>query len=220
MRGTVRVLHDLTLEVRHREIVAVVGRNGAGKTTLLRSIAGLSSCRATGLTLAGRCLLGLSPEARSRHGLAYVPPVANLPPDATVRENLLIGGWATRNRDVAAVIGILPLLGLVESAPVRELGQLDRQLCAIGRALMTRPVMLLLDDPARSLTPAEAAQLRGFLPDILSSGVSLLFSEHDPEGAVAAADRLYVIDRGLMVCTGTPGRVLMDQRFLAIYRRG
>jgi branched-chain amino acid transport system ATP-binding protein len=215
----VRVLHHVTLKVRRREIVAVIGRNGAGKTTLLRSIAGLAPCGAAGLTLAGRSLLGLAPEDRSRCGLAYVAPVPNVFPGMTVLENLLLGGWATGNRDTDMVVDVLPPLGKVLASPVCGLGQLDRQLCAIGRTLMTRPVVMLLDDPVRSLAPAEAARLRGFLPDILAGGVSVLFSDHDPEGALAA-DWLYVLDRGLMVCDGRPTDVLTDPRFLAIYKRG
>lgn len=219
-RGTVQLLHGVTLDMRRREIVAVIGRNGAGKKTLLRSIAGLAPCRAAGLMLAGQNLLGLTPEARSRCGLAYVPPVPNVFPGMTVYENLLLGGWATRNRDIGAVTRILPALTMVQNCPSCELGQLDRQLCAIGRALMTRPTVLLLDEPVRGLAPAEAARLRGYLPDILASGVSVLFSEHDPESATAAADRLYVIDRGRVVCHGQPGSVLTNPRFLALYQQG
>ena len=220
VRGTARVLHRVTVEVRRREIVAVVGRNGAGKTALLRSIAGLAPCAVADLTLAGQSLRGLAPEARSRCGLGYVPAVPNLFPGMTVHENLLLGGWASKNKNTDAVIGVLPPLAALQASPVCRLGRLARQLCAVGRALMARPSVLLLDDPVRGLTPAEAARLRGYLPDILSSGVSVLFSEHDPEGAAAAADELYVLERGRILCHGQPAGVLTDPRFLTLYRHG
>jgi branched-chain amino acid transport system ATP-binding protein len=219
-RGTARVLDRISLEVRRREIVAVIGRNGAGKTALLSSIAGLTPCSAAALKLDSRSLLGLAPETRSGRGLAYVPHVPNVFFGMTVRENLLLGGWATGNRDTERVVDILPPLGHVLDAPAGALGQLNRQLCAIGRALMTQAAMMLLDEPVRGMAPAESACLLGFLPDILSLGVSVLFTDHGPEGATMVADRLYVLDRGLMICGGPPTEMITDQRFLRVYSRG
>jgi branched-chain amino acid transport system ATP-binding protein len=204
--------------LRRREIVAVVGRNNAGKTTLLRSIAGLVPCRADTMSLAGRSLIGLPPEARSACGLVYVPHGPNVFPGLTVRENLLLGGWATRNRGIQRVTDILPPLAGMLASHAGALGQFGRQLCAIGRALMTQPAVMLLDEPVRGLAPAESACLLGFLPDILATDVSVLFTEHDLEGIVPVADRMYLIDRGQMICTGPPAALLSDQRFLNIYR--
>ena len=219
-RGATLVLDRVSLTVHRREIVAVTGPSNAGKTTLLAAIAGLLPCHTATLSLAGRDLAGLAPEARVRCGLVYVPQGRGVFPGMTVRDNLLIGGWAARNRNIPRILDVLPGLGDVLAYRAGDLSQFGRQLCAIGRALMTQPAVLLLDEPTRGLSPSESAQLFALLPDILATGVSILFTDHDLDGATQIADRLHLLDQGRLTRSGTPAGLLTDPAFLDWYGPG
>lgn len=213
-------LGKVSLEVGPREIVALIGPNGSGKTSVLEALAGFLECRASAMMLDGRSILHLSPESRSARGLVYLPHAPNIVPRLTVRQNLQLGGWRARHQELDWVLDVVAPLRDCLDSEARSLGRFKHQLCAIGRCLMARPRLLLLDEPLRGLSPEESARMLRLLPDLsAANAVSLVVADHDAETVLAAADRSYVMSRGSVVCSGGLSEVLADPGFLALYGR-
>jgi branched-chain amino acid transport system ATP-binding protein len=223
--GDVQVLWDVSLTVRTGEIVALVGANGAGKTTLLHLLSGLhvGSLERTGgrIWFAGAPLDGLDAAEIVERGLVQVPEGRHLFPGLTVLENLRLGGYSRRARDdgraLARVFELLPLLRERRGQRAGSMSGGEQQLLAIGRALVQRPVLLMLDEPSLGLAPRMVAALFDLIGRIREEGVGVLLVEQNVRQALVLADRAYVIANGRVVLGGKGADLLADQSVKRAY---
>jgi len=211
--GRVPVLHDVALSVGPCEVVALLGANGAGKTTLLRVIAGELRPSAGSVDFSGRGLVGRRPERVVAAGVALVPEGRRMFAGLTVRENLLLGGYSRRRADLAAdldrIYGLFPRLGQRAEQAAGRLSGGEQQMVAIGRALMGRPRLLMIDELSQGLAPTIVDDLIDLLPELARDGTPVLLVEQDVEAALAVAARAYVLELGSIVREG-PAAVLRD----------
>src|SRR6185295_11635827 len=211
--GKHRALDDAALSVGTSEIVVILGANGAGKSTLLKAVAGLQSPGAGArVALDDRELVGLPPHAVVEAGLALVPEGRGIFGELTVRENLLLGAFArraradeARNRD--RVLALFPQLAERLDQLARTMSGGEQQMVAIGRALMSAPDLLLLDEPSLGLSPLLCGELFRALARIRGDGLSVLLVEQNARRSLAIADRGYLIENGRIVGSGA-GRAL------------
>jgi ABC-type branched-subunit amino acid transport system ATPase component len=196
--GESKVLFDIELGVRPCEIVACVGRNGAGKTTLLKSIAGFLRPLAGSVVGAGTSLVGLKPYDVARLGIKYVPQDKKVFSDLTVRENLELGAYTSGDYDWARVIGYFPKLEVLMDRKAGHLSGGERQMLMIGRALLGRPKLLLVDEPTEGLAPSIVAYLRDVFRE-LSRDTALVIVEQNLPLICAIASRVYALKEGRVV---------------------
>jgi branched-chain amino acid transport system ATP-binding protein len=223
--GAALVLHGVNLTVGSGEMVALVGANGAGKTTLLKTISGLVNARAGTLQIAGKPLAGLSPVARVKLGLAHVPEGRQIFGDLTVEENLEIGTYTQQRslaRDeyaarVAEVYRLFPILREKKDLAAGGLSGGQQQMLAIGRGLMLKPTLLLLDEPSLGLSPLLVTEIFKILRSLRETGVSILLSEQNARLSLAIADRGYVIETGKIVREGTGAELLASSEIMERY---
>jgi len=209
--GKHAALSGVALRVGVEEIVAILGANGAGKTTLLKAIAGLVRPRShthAQVRLDGRDLLALEPFQIVEAGIALVPEGRGIFADLTVKENLALGAFARRARpheenNLALVLELFPLLRERLAQLVSTMSGGERQMVAIGRALMSAPDILLLDEPSLGLAPRVCGELFRALPRIRAAGVGILLVEQNTKQSLNIADRGYLIETGRIVGEGT-----------------
>ncbi len=203
--GPVQALRDVSFRVERGSIMAVLGANGAGKTTLLRAITGLTRPASGSVRLAGEELTRLPVEDVVRRGVAHVPEGRGIIEELTVEENLRLGAlWrrdrADRRRALAEVYDLFPALASRRRRPAATLSGGERQMLAIGRALMARPRVLLLDEPSLGLAPLITAQLMALLRDLTRAGtLTVVLVEQNARSALSIADRAVVLNLGQVV---------------------
>lgn len=200
-RGRVRVLNDIELTIAPQEIVAVVGANGAGKSTLVQAVMGLIRPAAGRICCDGIDLTHRPATARARCGLGYVPEGRRVFPGLTTRDNLLVAASAPRrerDRRLAQVHALFPALQDKDRSPAWQLSGGQQQMLAIGRALMTAPRLLVLDEPTQGLAPELANELLGEIASLAAGGLGVLLTEQQAERA-AIATRVLTLDGGRMV---------------------
>jgi branched-chain amino acid transport system ATP-binding protein len=202
--GHLRVLHGVSLAVREREVVSLVGPNGAGKTTLLRTIVGLVRPRAGRILLDGARIDGLAPEVIARRGIALVPEGARVFPEMTVLDNLRMGAVIPRARarraeTLEAVLEMFPRLRERAGQPARTLSGGERQMLAMGRALMATPRLLLLDEPSLGLQPSLVRALIENVRRISEGGVTVFLVEQNIHISLPLSHRAYVLEEGRIV---------------------
>jgi branched-chain amino acid transport system ATP-binding protein len=215
--GRVQVLWDITLEVGEHEIVALVGPNGAGKTTLLRALTGMTDTRAGTATFRGHSLVGRSIERIVDLGIAHVPEGRRLFPGLTVRDNLRLGGWRTKNQDIDRVVELFPRLGERINQVCGSMSGGEQQMCAIARGLMSQPELMMIDELSLGLAPVVVDEILARLPEVASSGTSVLLVEQDVDAALSLAERAYVLETGRVVLSGRAAELLADQRVQESY---
>jgi branched-chain amino acid transport system ATP-binding protein len=219
--GRVPVLHDVALSVGPGEVVALLGANGAGKTTLLRVISGELRPSAGSVDFHGRELVGLRPEGVVRAGVALVPEGRRMFAGLTVRENLLLGAYSRRRADVRPdldrIYGFFPRLAERAEQAAGRLSGGEQQMVAIGRALMARPRLLMIDELSQGLAPTVVDDLIDLLPTLAEDGMAILLVEQDVEAALAAAARGYVLELGSIVREGTAAALLADSSLTDAY---
>jgi branched-chain amino acid transport system ATP-binding protein len=214
--GKHQALADVALTVRREEIVVILGANGAGKTTLLKTLSGLVRPHAGArLALNGRDLTALKPHQIVEAGVALVPEGRGIFGNLTVRENLQLGAFAQRARaneaeNLARVCSLFPILEHRSSQYVNTMSGGERQMVAIGRALMSAPDILLLDEPSLGLAPRVCVELFRALPLIRATGVGILLVEHNTRQSLKVADRGYLIETGRIVGEGTASALRSD----------
>jgi branched-chain amino acid transport system ATP-binding protein len=227
--GPVAALRDVSLEVRAGELVALIGANGAGKSTLLRIIAGLLAPAAGRVALEGRDVTGHAPEAILRAGIALVPERRRVFADLTVLDNLELGGYALpRGRDfrrrLAAGLDeayrLFPVLQQRRGQLAGTLSGGEQQMLAIGRALMSRPRLLLCDEPSLGLAPLVVQEIMRHLTALRAGGTTILLVEQNARMALRAADRAYVLETGTVVLSGRSADLLEDLQLRAAYLGG
>jgi branched-chain amino acid transport system ATP-binding protein len=207
-----RALFGVSLEVETGETVGVIGPNGAGKTTLMRVISGLVAPFAGAITLEGRPIGGLPAHRIVEHGIAHVPENRRLFPRLTVEDNLRIGAFIASARDhfseqLARVYDLFPRLRERKDQPAGTLSGGEQQMCAIGRALMSRPRLLLMDEPSAGLAPLVVQQVFDLIRRIRAEGFTVLIVEQNVQQVLEVVDRAYLLEAGSIRLTGTAGEL-------------
>jgi branched-chain amino acid transport system ATP-binding protein len=192
------VLFDVDLSVGANQVVACVGRNGAGKTTLLKSIAGFLKPRSGSVTCDGASLVGPKPYEIARMGIKYIPQDKKVFSDLTVRENLELGSYATRDYEWDRVIRYFPKLERLMDRKAGFLSGGERQMLMIARALLGRPKLLLVDEPTEGLAPSIVGQLKEVFGEVRKS-TALVIVEQNLPLVCALADKVYALKEGRMV---------------------
>ncbi|MDA8249944.1 MAG: ABC transporter ATP-binding protein [Rhodospirillales bacterium] len=200
--GKSHILHDVDLSVRQREVLALLGRNGAGKTTTMRGIMGLLPTASGSVTLQGRELLGLPSHQIARLGLALVPENRGIFAGLTVEENLGIAVRRGSAWDIERVWTLFPALAERRRTAGGKLSGGEQQMLAIGRALVTGPSVLLLDEPTEGLAPVIVERLVALLRELRANGLTILLVEQSLAVCMAVADRHAIIDQGRIVWQG------------------
>jgi branched-chain amino acid transport system ATP-binding protein len=221
--GSVEALHGVQLDVNEGEIVTVIGPNGAGKTTLLCAAMGLLPSSGS-LTLGGERIARPTVEAMVARGVALVPEKRELFGEMSVEDNLLLGGfyrWRKGQRDQKArmeeVFQIFPRMRERRAQMASTLSGGERQMLAIGRALMARPHLLMLDEPSLGLAPLIVREVLQVVSSLRSHGVSVLLVEQNARAALQVADRGYVLETGAVALSGPAGELLHDRRIIETY---
>ena len=217
--GTLAVLRRVTLHVSQGEIVTLVGANGAGKTTLLRTIAGLVRPRAGEIQFAGEDVTRTRTEAIVAKGCSLVPEGRQVFATMPVRENLLLGAHVQhargRRQEIAAdlerVYGLFPVLRSRDGQLAGTLSGGEQQMLAIGRALMARPKLMMLDEPSMGLAPLVMKDIFGIVARIREEGTTVLLVEQNARSALRIADRGYVLETGRIVLQGTAEELLANR---------
>jgi branched-chain amino acid transport system ATP-binding protein len=220
--GAVQVLHDVNLSVGAGEIVGLVGANAAGKSTLMFTLAGLRTSYRGEVRLEGKAVDRLPAFERPAKGLVLVPERRRLFPFMTVLENLEVGAYAPAARGVAhqtleEIFVLLPVLAERRSQVAGSMSGGEQQMLAIGRALMARPRLLLLDEPTEGLAPIYVKLLFDLIVDLRSKGLTVMIVEQNVHHVLRTADRAYVLENGRIVMEGEGLSLLNDDRLKTAY---
>jgi branched-chain amino acid transport system ATP-binding protein len=220
--GAAAALHDVSLAIGAGELVCVVGPNGAGKTTLINTIAGLNPVRAGRIAIDGRDLTRLPPHRFCDEGIALVPEGRRLFVGMTVRENLEMGSYrrGARGERARSLDEVCTLFPVVRDVLDRQAGTLSggqQQMVAVGRALMARPRLLLLDEPSLGLAPLIVVALFDAIREINEAGTAVLLVEQNVAMALAIASRAYVLDEGRVVAEGAPSALAAEPALRRAY---
>jgi branched-chain amino acid transport system ATP-binding protein len=203
--GQVSALRDVSISINAGEAVALVGANGAGKSTLFKSIVGFLRPRSGRLQFLGRDMAGVSPERRARLGLGYAPEGRRVFPGMTVRENLevaVFAGKTEREQRLQRAFALFPQLAERHAQLAWQLSGGQQQMLAIGRALMGRPRLLLLDEPSLGLSPKLADEVLAAVRVIIQDGTAVLLAEQNVRKALTYCERAYVLEIGKVVLSG------------------
>jgi branched-chain amino acid transport system ATP-binding protein len=211
--GATDILHDCTIAVDKGEIAVIVGPNGAGKSTAMKAIFGMLGLRQGSVTLDGEDITGLTPQDRVRAGMGFVPQTSNVFVNLTVQENLEMGAYI-RDDDFSGtmeqVFSLFPILRQKRAQPAGELSGGQRQQVAVGRALMTRPKVLMLDEPTAGVSPIVMDELFDKILDVAATGLAILMVEQNARQALNIADRGYVMVQGRNRYTDTGAALMAD----------
>lgn len=223
--GAVSALRGVSLRVGQGEIVTVIGSNGAGKSTLMRTISGVVRASSGTVTLDGDAVLGLPSSKMITRGLVMVPEGRHVFGDMSISDNLDLGAYYRRDRvairqDRERVLSLFPILRERLRTPAGRLSGGQQQMVAIGRALMSRPRLLLLDEPSLGLAPAIVQQLGGIIADLNRDGTTILLVEQNARMALRLAHRAYVIANGVIARSGTGAELLRDPSVQEAYLGG
>jgi branched-chain amino acid transport system ATP-binding protein len=219
--GRIEALHGVSLEVRGGEIVALLGANGAGKTTLLRTISGVQPTSAGEIRFEGQRIDRMPGHRRVTLGIAQVPEGRQLFTPLSVEDNLRLGAWTRASADIGAeiarVFAMFPMLDALRHTAAGALSGGQQQMLAIGRALMAKPRLLLLDEPSMGLAPILVDQILAVVAELKKSGMTVLLVEQNASAALAIADRGYVIETGRITVGGDAAMLLADPRVQSGY---
>ncbi|MDR7484585.1 MAG: ABC transporter ATP-binding protein [Armatimonadota bacterium] len=212
--GQSHVLHGVSLALQDGQVAAVVGRNGMGKTTLIRSIAGLTPPRRGSILFQGREISGLPPHTIARMGMALVPQGRRVFPSLSVEENLLVGARRPGRWSLGSVYRLFGRLAERRHHRGHQLSGGEQQMLSIGRALMTNPHLLLLDEPSEGLAPLLVEEVAGVLTELKRLELAAVLVEQNLPLALRVADVVYVLSKGQVVFTGTPDALRADREIL------
>ena len=220
--GRAPALWNVSLTIGDGELVCVVGPNGAGKTTLINALAGMHPAKSGRITLDGCEMTSLAPHKFCAAGVALVPEGRRLFARMTVRENLEIGGYAravraARNRTLADVCTLFPVVRDKLDAPAGSLSGGQQQMVAIGRALMAKPRLLLLDEPSLGLSPIVVQAMFRAIREVNAAGTAVLLVEQNVTMALEIASRAYLLEEGLIAAEGTPAAVFSTPELRRAY---
>jgi len=213
--GPVDILHNCTIAVNKGEIAVIVGPNGAGKSTAMKATFGMLNLRGGRVMLAGEDITKLSPQARVAKGMGFVPQTHNIFTGMTVEENLEMGAFIRNDEagikdTMEQIYGLFPILKQKRHQAAGELSGGQRQQVAVGRALMTKPSVLLLDDPTAGVSPIVMDELFDRIIEIARTGISILMVEQNARQALDIADKGYVLVQGANRFTDTGAALMAD----------
>lgn len=214
--GPTQVLNGVSITVPTGKVVSVLGPNGAGKSTLLRTIAGLMRGRSGSISILGRDVTSASASTRARAGLALVPEGRRLFPTLTVEQNLLIGGYGRRDhralrREVDGFLEQWPVIGRRRSGVAGNLSGGEQQIVALGRAMMSKPSLLLLDEPSLGLAPILVTEIYRLVSEITEMGITTLLVEQNPAHALGISDSVVVLVGGVIVATSASAETTPEE---------
>jgi branched-chain amino acid transport system ATP-binding protein len=224
--GKIEAIKGISFNVSEGEIVSLIGANGAGKTTTMRTISGVRPVTQGRILFEGQDITNMAPHDRVKLGICQAPEGRGIFPGMTVRENLDMGTYirgyksATKAADMEHVISLFPRLGERISQMGGTLSGGEQQMLAIGRALMSRPRLMLLDEPSMGLAPMLIAQIFSIVKKINSEGISVLMVEQNATQALKTAHRGYVLETGYVMKSGTGADLLVDPAVRAAYLGG
>nr|WP_245944333.1 ABC transporter ATP-binding protein [Marinospirillum perlucidum] len=220
--GQIEVLHEVDISIKSGEIVSLVGANGAGKSTLLMTISGLQPLNRGQMTYQGRDLNRVAADRRVAEGIVQVPEGRQVFKDMSVHDNLLLGAY-TRSRspevdeDLEKIYAKFPILRQKRHNLAGELSGGQQQMLAMGRALMARPKLLLLDEPSMGLAPLIVEEIFNTIKDLKKEGMTIFLVEQNASQALALADRGYVLETGKVVVEGTGKELLSNEKVQEAY---
>ena len=220
--GGIGAVHDATLSIAQGEIVTVIGPNGAGKSTLLNAVMGVHPGQGA-ITFAGRAMRHLSIEDRVRLGMCLVPEKRELFGSMTVEDNLRLGAFRFRRQGPASLDEVYALFPRLRERRTQHAGTLsggERQMLAMGRALMARPDLLMLDEPSLGLAPLIVREIFAIIAGLRARGCAVLLVEQNARAALAIADRGYVLETGRITLSGLGADLAADPRVIATYLGG
>ena len=219
--GRIEVLHGVTLHVEAGEIVTLIGANGAGKTTLLHAISGVQPITDGAIRFDGEPIETWTAHARVASGISQVPEGRQLFGPLSVKDNLRLGAWSRRGAELepalARVCALFPMLDAILELPAGALSGGQQQMLAIGRALMAKPRLLLLDEPSMGLAPNLVDQLLVAIRALRDDNITILLVEQNARAALAIADRAYVLETGMVILSGTAAAIQADSRVRDAY---
>jgi len=220
--GKIRVLHDISLTIGAGEIVGLLGANGAGKTTLLKAISNLVRPTAGTIDFMGRSIRGLSAERIVRAGISHVPEGRNIFSRATVLTNMEMGAFTRTDkdeirRDIEKYFDLFPILGERSNQQAGTLSGGEQQMLAIARGLMSRPRLLLLDEPSMGLAPFLVNEIFKIITALHRKGISILLVEQNVKKALKVTQRAYVMELGRIPYHGTSAELLVSDQIRKSY---
>jgi branched-chain amino acid transport system ATP-binding protein len=221
--GAIRAINNISFEVLTGQLAAIIGANGAGKTTLLRTLSGLKESETGNVTWNGESILGKKPEDLARSGIMHVSDGKSVIPELSVKENLALTGlWRTDKKDVASatseVIDLFPILCERINQSAGSLSGGERQMLAIGRSLIARPKLLLLDEPSLGLAPLIVEQIFKVISDLVKKmKITVVLVEQNAMGALKIADEGIVLNLGSVVAIDSAQTLLSDPAVRAAY---
>jgi branched-chain amino acid transport system ATP-binding protein len=215
--GDSHVLHGVSLAVAPGEVVAILGRNGMGKTTLIRSVVGFTPPRRGDVRFKGEDVTGWAPFRRVERGMALVPQGRRVFVSLSVRENLDVARAGRGRWDRERVYGLFPRLRERASSRANKLSGGEQQMLAIGRALMSNPTLLLMDEPTEGLAPLLVREVGRVIGELKREGLSILLVEQNLPMAASVADRVHVLNRGEIVYSGGPGDLMANDEVKSRY---
>jgi len=220
--GKIEALHGISLDVEEDEVVALIGANGAGKTSTMRALSGVRGLISGKIMFDGKDVTRLRADQRMRRGLVLAPEGRGIFPGMTVMENLNMGAYARRDKagiaeDHDRVFGLFPRMGERRTQVAGTLSGGEQQMLAIGRSLMSRPKLLMLDEPSMGLAPMLIQQIFDIISEISKQGTTILVVEQNANQALSHADRAYVLETGRIVKTGTGEALLKDPSIREAY---
>ena len=224
--GSIHAIKDVSFHVNEGEIVTLIGANGAGKTTTMHAISGLLKLRSGEIDYCGQTISKMEPHKIIRLGLAQVPEGRRVFSGLTVQQNLQMGAYTRRDgkeaiqNDFDMVFDLLPRLKERRNQPAGTLSGGEQQMLAMGRALMSNPKLLMLDEPSMGLAPILVEQIFDIIKNLHKAGTTILLVEQNAQAALSVADRGYVLETGKIVTTGTGAELLASPAIKKAYLGG
>ncbi|MEK9200119.1 ABC transporter ATP-binding protein [Ureibacillus sp. 179-F W5.1 NHS] len=220
--GNIHALKDVSIEVKESEIVTLIGANGAGKSTLLKTLSGLLKPKSGTISYLSQQINGKQAQSIVKSGISHVPEGRRVFSNMTVEENLELGAYLRKDRDsikkdIANVYELFPILGERRKQQSGTLSGGEQQMLAMGRALMAKPKLLLLDEPSMGLAPLIVKQIFEIIQMVNQQGTTVLLVEQNANMALSIADRAYVIETGKIVLSGTAKELQESEQVKAAY---
>ena len=220
--GRIQALWDISLTIGEAEVVALVGANGAGKTTLLNTLSGLLRSASGRIEFSGRRIDGLRPHAIVELGLSHIPEGRRLFPDMSVRENLEMGAylqrvWKGKAETLEQVYQLFPKLRERQGQLARTLSGGEQQMVAMGRGLMSKPKLCIIDEPSSGLAPIVVDEIFHIIKELRDRGMAIFLIEQNVQQTLEIADRAYVLENGRIVMMGESKKLLQEERIRKAY---